>query len=63
MNDHRRPEGAHRRGGVLLSGAPLARHAVQVSMADIKGATEAFVTSRSRAMVGNSLLGKLLPGP
>lgn len=59
----------------MLSGAELAaltneaairavrRESDTVNMADFKGATEAFISSRSRAMVGNSLLGKLLPGP
>jgi len=39
------------------------RNSATVSMADFKGATESFVASRSRAMMSNSLLGKLLPGP
>ena len=58
-----------------LSGAELAaldaaaavravrRGAEGVSMADFKAATDSFIASRSRAIVSNSLLGKLLPGP
>merc|ERR1712050_372790 len=52
----------------MLSGAELAaltneaairavrRESDTVNMADFKGATEAFISSRNRAMVGNSLL-------
>jgi len=58
----------------MLSGAELAalaneaairsvrRNADSVNMEDFKGATDSFITSRSRAMMGNSLLGKLIPG-